>query len=134
LKRPVLALIDFYNYGTIKDFYHKMKTYEAKNENHQKILGEYNKKIIQNQNISDRSKIRKLRVIINFLDYFSNYTNLKNVKKSDIINYISTLYKKKLNQKTINLYCNILKEFLKYLYENNIILFSCEMLINSKKK
>lgn len=133
LKRPVLALIDFYNYGTIKDFYHKMKTYEAKNENHQKILGEYNKKIIQNQNISDRSKIRKLRVIINFLDYFSNYTNLKNVKKSDIINYISTLYKKKLNQKTINLYCNILKEFLKYLYENNIILFSCEMLINSKK-
>lgn len=134
LKRPILAFLDYYNNKEIPNKYFNKKEYIIYNENFKTFFEQYKSNYIENNEISLRSKIRKNRIIINFLNYLDdlNIQNISNIDESIVINYINTMYKE-YNVNTKKLYKLILKEFLNYLYKNNLILISGNFIINSTR-
>lgn len=132
LRRPIIAFVDFYDNGYIKREYKlNNKQITLNNTLFHKVFNDYYEKFIKNSVLSLKSKKRKQRVIINFLNDIK-CENINDIKDDDIINYFKSLYEI-YDKKTVNCYKYILKEFLKYLYQEKLISIHAE-LINIKEK
>ena len=120
IKRAIKGLYDYANDKKIKFCYQKEKVNSLNYSIYEKLLNQY-VDFIKKQDIAEQSKKRKIRVIINFLNYLTDnkIMEISKLTEKNIIDYLYFI-EKQYRKVTLNTYIGIIKEFSNYLYRNNL--------------
>ena len=126
IRRPLLIFMEYYRNGNYYKTHQKSKQLSIP-FNYSEVFKLFQEKFVNNLNISEKSKRRKLWVIANFFEYLdtNNVSNINDLTISDVSNY--TLYLqdyKKYASETMRIQRTVLRESLNWFYKNNIIMFS----------
>ena len=126
LRRPLLIFMEYYRNGNYYKTHQKSKQLSVP-LNYSQIFKLFQEDFVNNLNIIEKSKKRKLWIMANFFEYLdTNQINtINDLTISDVSNYILYLQNsKKYASETIRLQKSILREAFNWLYKNNIITFS----------
>ena len=95
--------------------------------NYSKVFELFQENFVNNLNIIEKSKKRKLWIMASFFEYLhkQNINNINSLQIPDVSNYILYLQKeKKYASATIRIQKTVLRESFDWFYKNNIITFS----------
>lgn len=121
VKRVINGLLDYADNKNIKTCYCTVIAIKLNSSNYDKLLNDYNKKIIEKLDITKESKKRKNRCITSFLNYLvdNNIMDISLLTEENLVNYLNSI-KDRFNKKTLSIYLGSIKEFTNYLYVNNL--------------
>lgn len=126
IRRPLLIFMEYYQYGNYLKTHQKSKKLFVP-LNYSKVFKVFQENFVNNLNIIEKSKRRKLWVISNFFEYLDsqNIQNINDLKILDVSNYIVYLENdKKYANETMRIQRTVLREALDWFYQKNIITFS----------
>ena len=126
IRRPLLIFMEYYRNGNYYKSHQQSKQLSVP-LNYSEVFKLFQEEFINNLNIVEKSKRRKLWVIANFFEHLdkNGITNINDLEISDVSNY--TLYlqnDKKYAGETMRIQRTVLRETLDWFYKNNIITFS----------
>ena len=126
IRRPLLIFMEYYQSGNYYKSHLQSKQLSVP-FNYSEVFKLFQENFVNNLNIVEKSKRRKLWVIANLFEYLDIHgiNNINDLKISDISNY--TLYlqnEKKYASETIRIQKTVLRESLDWFYRKNIITFS----------
>ncbi len=126
IRRPLLIFMEYYRNGNYYKTHQKSKQLSVP-LNYSEVYKLFQEEFVNNLNIVEKSKRRKLWIMANFFEYLdtNKVNNINELKISDVSNY--TLYlqnHKKYASETMRIQKTVLRESLDWFYKNNIIMFS----------
>ncbi|MGM9848324.1 MAG: site-specific integrase [Bacilli bacterium] len=126
IRRPLLIFMEYYQNGNYFKTHQKSKQLSVP-LNYSEVFKLFQEEFVNNLNIVEKSKRRKLWVMANFFEYLDSngVNNINDLKISNVSNY--TLYlesHKKYASETMRIQRTVLRESLDWFYKNNIITFS----------
>lgn len=126
LRRPLLALMSYYNDKLIPKRFDKKKDIMVGNK-YRDIFEQYKSEIIETTELSDGSKKRKIRVVAELFNYLE-IKKIDNITFEVINEYLNIITNKYINSAAC-CYKSIIRELLNWMYKCKAISISGDMVI-----
>lgn len=123
LRRPLLILMEYYQSGNYFKTHQKSSKLNV-SKKYFSIFTTIQNEYINNLNIVEKSKRRKIWIIANFFNYLNdNDIEFKNLNITNVSNYIEIISKDYANA-TMRIIKTTLREVLNFLFSRNLITFT----------